>query len=102
MNESPCLSLTKSCSKFIGKRDITRNTRWSTLPELHDYNRETEINRALAGEPFYDGFVRNFKKDQAKKIIEDAIDRLNKGEKISAEDVERSLTDYIPQPAEMG
>jgi hypothetical protein len=70
--------------------------------ELHDYNRETEINRALAGEPFYDGFVRNFKKDQAKKIIEDAIDRLNKGEKISAEDVERSLTDYIPQPAEMG
>ena len=38
--------------------------------ELHDHNREIEINRALAGEAFFEGFIRNFKKDQAKQIIE--------------------------------
>ena len=69
--------------------------------ELHDYNRETEINRALAGESFYDGFIRNFKKDQAKRIIEDAISRLNEGEIVTPEQLERSLSEYIPQPAEM-
>src|SRR5215470_6373934 len=69
--------------------------------ELHDYNRETEINRALAGEAFYDGFIRNFKKDQAKKIIEGAIERLNEGEPVTSEELEKSLADYIPLPTEM-
>jgi len=69
--------------------------------ELHDHNRETEINRALAGEPFYDGFIRNFKKNQAKQIIENAIRRLNEGEMLSPQDLEKELADYIPQPAEM-
>jgi len=85
-------------------REAGYNRRYKVVyfTELHDYNRETEINRALAGEPFYDGFIRNFKKDQAKKIIESAVERLNKGEVISAEELETSLADYIPQPAEMG
>ena len=69
--------------------------------ELHDYNRETEINRDLAGDSFYDGFIRNFKKDQAKKIIEEAIRRLNEGETLSPQDLERELAEYTPQPAEM-
>jgi hypothetical protein len=69
--------------------------------ELHDYNREVEINRALAGEPFYDGFIRNFKKDQAKKIIEEAVRRLNDGEQLSPEDIEKALVDYIPRPTEI-
>src|SRR5215831_4921547 len=85
-------------------REAGYNLRYKVVyfTELHDYNRETEINRALAGEPFYDGFIRNFKKDQAKKIIESAVERLNEGEVISAEELETSLADYIPLPAEMG
>jgi len=55
----------------------------------------------LAGEPFYDGFIRNFKKDQAKKIIEGAIERLNEGELVTSEELEKSLADYIPLATEM-
>ena len=69
--------------------------------ELHDFNREAEINRALAGEAFYDGFIRNFKKDQAKKIIENALRRLNEGEDVSPEKLEKELAEFIPSPAEM-
>ena len=84
-------------------REASYNQRYKVVyfTELHDYNREVEINRALAGEPFYDGFIRNFKKDQAKKIIEDAVRRLNYGELLLSEDIEKELVDYIPQPTEM-
>ena len=85
-------------------REAGYNLRYKVVyfTELHDYNREIEINRALAGEPFYDGFIRNFKKDQAKKIIEDAIGRLNEGEIVTSQELEESLAEYMPQPAEMG
>jgi len=85
-------------------REAGYNLRYKVVyfTELHDYNREIEINRALAGEPFYDGFIRNFKKDQAKKIIEDAIGRLNEGEIVTPQELEKSLAEYMPQPAEMG
>lgn len=37
--------------------------------ELQDHNKELEISRAIAGEHFYDGFIRNYRKDQAKEAI---------------------------------
>ncbi len=64
--------------------------------ELHDHNRETEINRALAGEAFLDGFIRNFKKDQAKQIIENAIRKLNDGEVVKPEDLAKELDPFVP------
>ena len=38
--------------------------------ELNENNKEFEINRALAGEHFYDGFIRNYRKEEAKEIID--------------------------------
>lgn len=64
--------------------------------ELHDHNRETEINRALAGEAFFEGFIRNFKKDQAKQIIENVIQKLNDGEVVDPEDLARNLSPFMP------
>ncbi len=59
--------------------------------ELQDHNKESEINRALAGEHFYDGFIRNYHKDEAKDIIDAVLKRLNDGEKLTPEDVEAAL-----------
>ena len=59
--------------------------------ELNDQNKEYEINRAMSGEHFYDGFIRNYKKDEAKDIIDGVLKRLNSGEKLSPEDVEKAL-----------
>jgi hypothetical protein len=63
--------------------------------ELQDHNKETEINRAMAGEHFFDGFLRNYGKDEAKEKIERLLDRLNSGEPVRPEDIERELTGYL-------
>jgi hypothetical protein len=63
--------------------------------ELQDHNKETEINHALGGEHFYDGFIKNFRKDEAKEIIDSLLARLNNGEKLDAGEVERALGDHI-------
>ncbi len=76
--------------------DFNRAYRVVYFTELGDHNKEYEINRALAGEHFYDGFIRNYRKDDAKKIIEGLLKRLNGGEGLTPEDVEQALAEYIP------
>ncbi len=63
--------------------------------ELNENNKEWEINRAMAGEHFYDGFIRNYRKDEAKDIIAAILKRLNNGEKLTPEDVESALGEHI-------
>jgi hypothetical protein len=63
--------------------------------ELQDHNKESEINHALAGEHFFDGFIKNFHKDEAKEIIDSILGRLNGGERMDPVDVERALGDHM-------
>ena len=63
--------------------------------ELNENNKEWEINRAMSGEHFYDGFIKNYRKDEAKDIIESLLKRMNDGEKIAPRDVEAALADHI-------
>lgn len=63
--------------------------------ELQDHNKESEINRALAGEHFYDGFIRNYGKDDAKRIIDAILEKLNRGEHLEPADVERALAAHM-------
>jgi len=63
--------------------------------ELQDHNKETEINHALAGEHFYDGFIKNYRKDEAKEIIDAILSRLNEGESLAPEEVERALGEHM-------
>jgi hypothetical protein len=64
--------------------------------ELQDHNKETEINRAMAGEHLFDGFIRAYRKDQAKETIEKLLNRLNDGEPITPADFERELKPFTP------
>ncbi len=63
--------------------------------ELNENNKEWEINRALSGEHFYDGFIKNYRKDEAKDIIDSILKRLNDGEKLAPEDIESALIEHI-------
>ena len=65
--------------------------------ELQDHNKETEINHALTGEHFYDGFLKNYRKEEAKEIISGILDRLNSGERMDAQQVEAALGDHISE-----
>ena len=63
--------------------------------ELNENNKEWEINKAMAGEHFYDGFIRNYRKDEAKDIIDGILKRLNEGEKLSDGDIEEALGQHL-------
>lgn len=82
--------------------EIYRETEYSGkfkvvyFTELQDHNKEWEISRALEGEHFYDGFIKNWRKEQAKAAIQEIVERLNEGEKLGPEDVETALAEFIP------
>lgn len=63
--------------------------------ELQDHNKEVEINHAMAGEHFFDGFIKNYRKDEAKEIIDVILARLNEGECLAPEEVERALGEHM-------
>ena len=65
--------------------------------ELNENNKEWEINKAMAGEHFYDGFIKNYRKDEAKEIIDGLIKRLNEGEKLTSNDIETALAKHLPE-----
>ncbi len=76
--------------------DYNRAYRVVYFTELGEHNKEYEINCALSGEHFYDGFIRNYRKDEAKKIIDGLLRRLNAGETVTPEDVARALAEHVP------
>lgn len=63
--------------------------------ELQDHNKEIEINRAMAGEHFVDGFIRDFRKDDAKAVISSLLARMNEGESLLPDQFLRSLGDHL-------
>ena len=63
--------------------------------ELQDHNKESEINRALAGEHFFDGFLRNTGREEAKRIIDGILGRLNGGEAMDAAEVRGALGEHM-------
>lgn len=81
--------------------EIYRETEYSGrykvvyFTELQDHNKESEINHALAGEHFYDGFLKDHRKEEAKQIISDILDRLNRGDKLQPQEVEAALGDRM-------
>ena len=78
-------------------REASYNRRYTVVyfTELNDHNKESEINRALMGEHFYDGFLYESRKEEAKAVIDRALMRLNDGEPVSPEEIERELAEYM-------
>ena len=61
--------------------------------ELQEHNKEAEINRALTGEHFYDGFVLDHRKVEGRKVLDEMVRKLNRGESVTPQDIERELSD---------
>lgn len=62
--------------------------------ELDDHNREEEIDQAMAGEHFYDGFLRNDRLAEAKSTIDSVLARLNGEESVQPSDLDGILAAY--------
>jgi hypothetical protein len=78
-------------------RDATYTGKYRVVyyTELNENNKEWEINKAMAGEHFYDGFIKGFGKDEAKDIIDTLLKRMNDGESLSSSDIERELGTHL-------
>lgn len=83
----------KSKIMFEIYRESEYNHRFHVVyfSELNEGNKEFEINRAMAGEHFLDGFFDEDLQHEAKNAIKSLIEDLNTGRPISTEDAERRL-----------
>ena len=43
----------------------------------------------------FDGFIKNFRKDEAKEIISSLLGRMNNGESLGPQEIERALGDHM-------
>jgi len=79
-------------------RETTYTGRYCVVyfTELQDHNKEAEISRAMAGEHVFDGFIRAYRKEQAKEMIEKLLARMNDGEPVSASQIELELKPFMP------
>ena len=64
--------------------------------ELNESTKHTAINAAMAGDSFYDGFIKDFGKDKAKEIIEDIVKQLNDGNMLTKQEIKEKLKEFIP------
>lgn len=81
--------------------EVYRESKYSSgyrvvyFTELQDYNKEHEINRAMAGEHFVDGFIRDLHKEDAKELIDSLLGRMNAGEAMSPDQFLSSLGEHL-------
>ncbi|MCL4851025.1 MAG: hypothetical protein KJZ78_06540 [Bryobacteraceae bacterium] len=81
--------------------EIYRETQYTGLykvvyfTELQDHNKDSEINHALAGEHYFDGFLKNFGKEDAKQLIDGILARLNSGEHLNPEQIAAELREHL-------
>src|SRR5438132_3641242 len=94
---NPMMESDKTMFEIYREEGYNRRFKVIYYTELNDHNREFEINRALAGEHYFDGFIKNFKKEEAKERIQGIIQRLNDGELVKPDEIRSILVPYTPQ-----
>lgn len=63
--------------------------------ELGDHDKDREINRAMAGDHVFDGFLGATEKREAKRVINTVLQRLNDGEDVDADAIRSALEGYL-------
>ncbi|MCI0528790.1 MAG: hypothetical protein L0Y56_15235 [Nitrospira sp.] len=86
----------KTLFEIYQESSYDRKYRVVYFTELNEHNKEQEINRAMAGDHFYDGFLRNYRKEEAKTIINKFLERLNDGEQVDPGELDTALAEYMP------
>ncbi len=86
----------KSMFEIYRQKDFNRKFKLIIYTELNEHNKEAEINRAMDGESVFDGFLKESKKEEAKKILKEILDEMNKKEEaLSEEAIKEKLAEYL-------
>jgi hypothetical protein len=63
--------------------------------ELGEHDKETEIDEAMRGEHVFDGFLLHRDRNQARQIVDEILDRLNRGESADRVQIEHQLQPFL-------
>lgn len=86
----------KSMFEIYREKDFNKKFKLIIYTELNEHNKETEINRAMDGDSVFDGFLKDSTKEEAKKILKDIIDEMNKSEQALSEvQIKEKLSEYL-------
>ncbi len=85
----------KTMFEIYREKEYNRLFRVVYFTELHEHNKETEINRALAGEHVFDGYIPDGRKAEAKELISTLVLRLNEGEALTPADIRSALSSCL-------
>ena len=75
--------------------DYTDEYRVVYFSELDDHNRDKEIDNAMKGDHFFDGFILTLKKERAMKQIEDILEKLNDVVTLDDHYVNKQLEEFL-------
>jgi len=92
---SPAIQSEKVMFQIYREPSFSRRYRVVYFTELDDHNREGEINDAMRGEHIFDGYFRNYTKEEAKRVVAGILERLNRGETIERAEIERELKSFL-------
>src|SRR5438445_297121 len=71
--------------------EFGRRYRVVYFTELDEHNREIEINEAMRGQHVFDGYLRNYSKQEGKRMVAGILERLNSGQSVSPAELERII-----------
>jgi hypothetical protein len=89
------IALEKTMFEIYKDPDQEDEYRVVYFTELDEHSRQSEINSAMRGEHVYDGFIRQHASDQAKRVLNQIIRRLNSGEPMGPQEIERELKPFM-------
>ena len=82
---------------FENYRDNTYSKEYRVVyfSELNDHNRDKEIDRAMLGDHYYDGYFLTLKKERAMRDIDGVVDRLNTAGDMDLDELKRELSEIL-------
>jgi hypothetical protein len=92
---SPAIQSEKVMFQIYREPAFNRRYRVVYFTELDEHNKESEINAAMRGEAIFDGFLRNYTKEEAKRVVASILARLNDGETVPPAEIEEQLKPFL-------
>jgi hypothetical protein len=92
---SPGIQSEKVMFQIYREPAFNRRYRVVYFTELDEHNKESEINDAMRGEAIFDGYLRNYTKEEAKRVVADILARLNDGETVAPAEIEGQLKPFM-------
>jgi hypothetical protein len=75
--------------------DFTGQYKVVYFTELGEHDKETEIENAMRGQHIFDGFLLHRERNQAKQVVDELLDRMNRGESVDETVIKESLQPFL-------